>query len=106
MSDARREAKGGDLRFMTSCMQVELPQKPTDILRPFGGMSQIAHLRLFGIHSTKYDEFLFWTLSDLRIVERWERKAGRVGGGASRVLEHLLVDPLVDMRPRKRAHVR
>merc|ERR1719271_984801 len=46
-------------RFMTSCMQVELPQKPTDILRPFGGMSQIAHLRLFGIHSTKYDEFLF-----------------------------------------------
>ena len=28
---------------MTSCMQVELPQKPTDILRPFGGMSQMAH---------------------------------------------------------------
>merc|ERR1712196_175630 len=50
-------------RFITSCMQVELPQKPTDILRPLGGMSQMAHLRLFGIHSTKYDEFLFWTLS-------------------------------------------
>merc|ERR1712182_11825 len=40
-------------RFMTSCMQVELPQKPTDILRPLGGMSQMAHLRLLGIHSTK-----------------------------------------------------
>merc|ERR1719274_331666 len=67
-------------RFITSCMQVELPQKPTDILRPLGGMSQIAHLRLFGIHSTKYDEFLFWTLSICSSTS------------------------LVDMRPRKRAH--
>ena len=34
-----------------------------DIFRPFGGMSQTEDLMLFGIHSTKYDEFLFWTLS-------------------------------------------
>ena len=50
-------------RFMTSCMQVELPQKPTDILRPLGGMSHTDDLTLFGIHSTKYEEFLFCTLS-------------------------------------------
>merc|ERR1719240_950325 len=37
--------------------------KVPDILRPRGGMSQTAVLTLFGIHSTKYDEFLFWTLS-------------------------------------------
>merc|ERR1712194_674116 len=42
---------------------VELPMKVTDILRPFGGISQIEDLILFGIHSTKYEEFLFWTLS-------------------------------------------
>ena len=64
---------------MTSCMQVELPQKPTDILRPFGGMSQMADLTLFGIHSTKYDEFLFCTLSICSSTS------------------------FVDMRPRKRA---
>ena len=50
LEEARRLERAWRLRFMTSCMQVELPQKPTDILRPFGGMSQIAHLRLFGIH--------------------------------------------------------
>lgn len=38
---------------------VELPRKVTAIFRPFGGMSQTADLMLFGIHSTKYDEFLF-----------------------------------------------
>ena len=37
--------------------------KQVDILRPFGGMSQMAHFMLLGIHSTKYDEFLFCTLS-------------------------------------------
>merc|ERR1719337_166288 len=42
---------------------VELPRKVTAILSPFGGISQTADLMLFGIHSTKYDEFLFWTLS-------------------------------------------
>merc|ERR1712083_542778 len=46
-----------------SWMAVELPMKVTDILRPFGGISQIADLMLLGIHSTKYEEFLFWTLS-------------------------------------------
>lgn len=35
----------------------------TDILSPFGGISQIEDLILFGIHSTKYEEFLFYTLS-------------------------------------------
>merc|ERR1719333_88807 len=46
-----------------SWMAVELPMKVTDILRPLGGMSQMADLMLLGIHSTKYEEFLFWTLS-------------------------------------------
>merc|ERR1712172_466746 len=44
-------------------MQVELPIKPTDILRPFGGISHTDALMLFGIHSTKYEEFLFCTFS-------------------------------------------
>ena len=61
LEEARRLERAWRLRFMTSCMQVELPQKPTDILRPLGGMSQMAHFMLFGIHSMKYDEFLFWT---------------------------------------------
>merc|ERR1712226_925950 len=37
--------------------------KQVDILRPFGGMSHTEALMLFGIHSTKYEEFLFCTLS-------------------------------------------
>merc|ERR1719327_2003309 len=49
------------------------------ILRPLGGMSQTEDLMLLGIHSTKYEEFLFWTLSIC------------------------LSTSLVDMRPRKRA---
>ena len=53
LEEARRLERAWRLRFMTSCMQVELPQKPTDILRPLGGMSQMAHLRLFGIHSAR-----------------------------------------------------
>merc|ERR1712019_36476 len=44
-------------------MAVELPANATAILRPFGGISQTDDLILFGIHSTKYDEFLFWTFS-------------------------------------------
>jgi hypothetical protein len=44
-------------------MAVEFPTNVTDILRPFGGISQIAVLILLGIHSTKYEEFLFYTLS-------------------------------------------
>ena len=37
--------------------------KVVDIFKPFGGMSQTLDLMLFGIHSTKYEEFLFCTLS-------------------------------------------
>jgi len=44
-------------------MAVELPMNVTDILSPFGGISQMEDLMLFGIHSTKYEEFLFYTLS-------------------------------------------
>ncbi|PON50299.1 hypothetical protein PanWU01x14_223850, partial [Parasponia andersonii] len=32
------------------------------IFRPFGGISHTLDFTLFGIHSTKYEEFLFWTL--------------------------------------------
>ncbi len=41
---------------------MELPTKVDDILRPRGGMEQRAVCTLLGIHSTKYEEFLFWTL--------------------------------------------
>lgn len=44
-------------------MAVEFPIKVEAILRPLGGISQIDVLMLLGIHSTKYDEFLFYTLS-------------------------------------------
>src|SRR6185437_2609102 len=44
-------------------MAVEFPRKVTAIFKPFGGISQTEDLMLFGIHSTKYEEFLFWTLS-------------------------------------------
>merc|ERR1719409_2325948 len=50
-------------RLNISWTAVELPTKSAAILRPLGGMSQIDDLMLHGIHSTKYDEFLFWTLS-------------------------------------------
>merc|ERR1712187_76036 len=46
-----------------SWIAVELPAKATAILSPLGGISHTEHLMLLGIHSTKYDEFLFWTLS-------------------------------------------
>jgi hypothetical protein len=41
----------------------ELPMKVAAILSPLGGMSQTAVFTLFGIHSTKYEEFLFWTFN-------------------------------------------
>merc|ERR1712060_451083 len=50
-------------RLNISWMAVELPRKDTAIFRPFGGMSHTPDLMLLGIHSTKYEEFLFWTLS-------------------------------------------
>merc|ERR1719456_256923 len=68
-----------DTRLNISWMAVELPIKHEDILRPLGGMSQTVLLILLGIHSTKYELFLFWTLSICSSTS------------------------LVDMRPRKRA---
>merc|ERR1711990_369926 len=52
-----------ETRFHSSWMAVELPMKIDAILRPLGGISQTEDLILLGIHSTKYEEFLFWTLS-------------------------------------------
>lgn len=46
-----------------SYIAVEFPIKVEAIFKPLGGISQIDVLMLFGIHSTKYDEFLFYTLS-------------------------------------------
>ena len=46
-----------------SQMAVEFPKKVTAIFKPFGGISQIDDLILFGIHSTKQDEFLFYTFN-------------------------------------------
>merc|ERR1711918_148152 len=40
-------------RLNISWMAVELPTKVTDIFNPFGGISQMEDLMLFGIHSTK-----------------------------------------------------
>merc|ERR1712225_232084 len=50
-------------RLNISWIAVVFPTKHTAIFRPFGGMSQMPHFMLFGIHSMKYEEFLFWTLS-------------------------------------------
>merc|ERR1712138_54939 len=58
-----------ETRFQSSWMAVELPMKMEAILRPLGG-----------IHSTKYEEFLFCTFSICSSTS------------------------LVDMRPRKRPH--
>merc|ERR1712223_1416127 len=52
-----------EIRLNTSWMAVEFPINVAAILRPRGGMSHTAVLTLLGIHSTKYDEFLFWMLS-------------------------------------------
>merc|ERR550517_2204477 len=50
-------------RLNMSWMAVVLPMNVVAILSPLGGMSQTDDLMLLGIHSTKYEEFLFWTLS-------------------------------------------
>ena len=52
-----------DTRWNISWMAVELPTNVAAILRPLGAMSQMDDLTLLGIHSTKYDEFLFCTFS-------------------------------------------
>merc|ERR1711883_45647 len=51
-----------ETRLNISWTAVVLPTKVEDILRPLGGMSHTDDLMLFGIHSTKYEEFLFCTL--------------------------------------------
>merc|ERR1719150_2630364 len=50
-------------RLNMSWIAVVFPTNVVAIFSPLGGMSQTDDLMLFGIHSTKYDEFLFWTLS-------------------------------------------
>merc|ERR1712216_807624 len=50
-------------RLNISWIAVEFPRKATAIFSPLGGISQTELLMLFGIHSTKYEEFLFCTLS-------------------------------------------
>merc|ERR1719461_1255352 len=50
-------------RLNISWIAVEFPKNATAIFKPLGGMSQTDALMLFGIHSTKYDEFLFWTFN-------------------------------------------
>merc|ERR1712232_27220 len=50
-------------RLNISWMAVEFPKKPTAIFNPFGGISHTLALMLFGIHSTKYELFLFWTFN-------------------------------------------
>merc|ERR550539_784630 len=50
-------------RLNMSWIAVVLPMKVVAILSPLGGMSQTDDLMLLGIHSTKYEEFLFCTLS-------------------------------------------
>merc|ERR1719197_326050 len=51
-----------DTRLNISWMAVELPMKVELILRPLGGISHTEDLMLLGIHSTKYELFLFCTL--------------------------------------------
>ena len=48
-------------RLNISWIAVELPMKVTAIFKPFGGISQMLDLMLLGIHSTKYELFLFST---------------------------------------------
>merc|ERR1719408_1101799 len=50
-------------RLNISWIAVEFPANATAIFRPFGGISHTDALMLLGIHSTKYDEFLFCTFS-------------------------------------------
>merc|ERR1719263_1180613 len=53
------DVKYSATRLNISWIAVELPRKATAILSPFGGISHTELLILFGIHSTKYEEFLF-----------------------------------------------
>lgn len=66
-----------DTRLNISWIEVELPMKVVDILSPFGGISHTDDLMLLGIHSTKYEEFLFCTLSICSSTWRTENKGRR-----------------------------
>merc|ERR1719385_212216 len=50
-------------RLNMSWIAVVFPMKVVAILSPLGGMSHTDDLILLGIHSTKYELFLFCTLS-------------------------------------------
>merc|ERR1719309_202242 len=49
-----------DILLKISWIAVEFPTKVEAIFRPLGRMSQTLVITLLGIHSTKYEEFLFW----------------------------------------------
>merc|ERR1719156_485587 len=57
------DVKKSATRLNISWIAVEFPRNATAIFKPFGGMSQTPHLMLLGIHSTKYEEFLFCTFN-------------------------------------------
>ena len=52
-----------EILLNNSWIDVEFPIKVAAIFSPRGGMSQTAVLTLLGIHSTKYEEFLFYTFN-------------------------------------------
>ena len=52
-------ANCSEILLNISWMAVVLPMKVEAMERPRGGMSHTAVLMLLGIHSTKYEEFLF-----------------------------------------------
>ena len=51
-------ANSSDRRLKSDMIDVELAINVTDMFRPRGGMSHTEVFTLFGIHGTKYDEFL------------------------------------------------
>ena len=83
-------------RLNISWIAVEFPRNVTVIFNPFGGISPTDDLMLFGIHSTKYDEFLtFNTCSSTSFVDVRPRKF-RVG--TVPMLSKTCHDIIVDLR--------
>merc|ERR1719158_2160015 len=69
------------------------------IFRPFGGMSQTEDLMLLGIHSTKYEEFLFWTLSiGGRVTDEDGGHLETLGGDVANGGLDVVGDPLDEVR--------
>merc|ERR1712194_368908 len=56
-----REVLGDTLEHLLN--RGRIPRNPQAIFNPLGGISQTDDLMLLGIHSTKYEEFLFCTSS-------------------------------------------